>query len=69
MSYRYEVLVDNKWHKNAVVFETEEEADKAGSQKFHSWTLCEGYRAVETDKPANYRWDDERGLVDLATDS
>ena len=71
MAYRYEVQVnhgagtDHNWYKNQVIFATHEEADNAGHAKFCAWTLCEAYRVVETDEPANYRWVPGTGLVAL----
>lgn len=57
-SYRYEVQVGGKWYPNNVCFATEAEASKAGYSKLCSWTLCEDYRVVPDDKPANYVWTD-----------
>ena len=58
MSYRYEVKVSGRWYPNSVRFATEAEASQAGHSKAFNWTLCEDYRVVPDDKPANYEWTD-----------
>jgi len=68
MSFRYEVSVSGKWYPNEVCFETHQEADRAGNNKFFNWTMCDGYRVVEDTRPANYRWIDD-GAIHIATEA
>lgn len=67
MSWKYEVSTDNtgKFYGNAVRFATEAEARSAGNAKFMAWTLVREFRVVESEEPANYKWDERRGLVAL----
>ena len=63
MTWKPEVKVfgEDGWHQNALVFETEEEALASASNLACRWFAVKQYRAVEVDKPANYRWDNEWG--------
>jgi hypothetical protein len=64
--YKYELRVTgegDKWHQNAVVFPTREEAEKAGLAKFSAWTMAEDYRVVESGEEPNYNWDEESGSI------
>ncbi len=57
MAWTYELLVHGnggKWSRIGMRFPTKEQADAAGLAKFSAWTLCEEYRVVEVDEPANY---------------
>lgn len=63
MSWKPEVFVERKWSQNALVFATREEAEQNARDLYLRWTLCEDYRAVESDQPVNYRYVDHR-LVD-----
>jgi len=66
MSWKPEVLVvgEANWAGNALRFATKEEAEANVKDLFHRWTLVREYRAVESDDPVNYRWENGR-LVDL----
>jgi len=68
-NYRYEIKVYNEkpFYSNAVVFATNEEADRAGASKLWNWTMAEDYRVVETDDPVNYAWEDGVGVVSIET--
>jgi hypothetical protein len=57
MSWKPEVFVQGQWHRNGLVFATEEEAKHNAYNLFQRWTLTENYRAVEVDEPVNYSWD------------
>lgn len=57
--FKYEVQVSgcgDKWHQNGVTFATADEAEQAGLMKWMTWSLCDGYRVVETEEIPNYRW-------------
>ncbi len=54
MSWKPEVEVDGQWSRNALVFETEEEAAESARELFGRWTLTTGHRAIEVDEPINY---------------
>ena len=66
MSWQPFVEVDGKWETNSLVFATKEEAEKYARDLFNRWFLTTGHKAVESDKPVNYIWDDERGAVMLS---
>lgn len=70
MAWKPEVKVvgENAWHQNALVFETEEEALASASNLACRWFAVKHFRAVEVDKPVNYRWDEEFGNVGLNED-
>jgi hypothetical protein len=68
-SYRYEVQVAGRWYPNSVYFATREEADAAAASKLWNWTQAEDTRVVESDEPANYRWDADRGAIHIATEN
>ncbi len=54
MTFKPEVLVQGEWGKNALVFNTEEEALASAKDLFGRWMLCTDFRAVPSDLPANY---------------
>lgn len=54
MSWKPEVEVNGQWSRNALVFETQEEAETSARELFGRWMLTTGYRAVEVDEPVNY---------------
>jgi hypothetical protein len=58
MSYRPMVKVHGEWAGNALRFATREEADASALHLFQRWTLCQDYRADESDEPVNYAWKD-----------
>ena len=49
MSWKPELLVQGKWYRNGLTFETQEEAKQNAFDKFMAWTQAEGSRAVEVD--------------------
>jgi len=55
-SYKMEVLVGDKWSTNSCVFATKEEAEAAGVELLSRWFVPVDSRAVESDKPVNYRF-------------
>jgi len=44
----------DEWSRNACVFETEDEATRAGEELAGRWLLVTEWRATEVDEPANY---------------
>lgn len=48
---------DPKWYGNAQAFATEAEALESAKARFNVWTMATAYRAVESDEPVNYKWD------------
>lgn len=59
-----QVVNDEKWYDNALVFATKEEAKYSADELASRWLLVVGTRAVETDDPVNYRIDwDSREMV------
>lgn len=63
MNWKPEVEVEGGWHRNALVFETEDEAIRSARDLFHRWTLTTGHRAVEVDEPVNYVYTKDGLLV------
>jgi hypothetical protein len=49
-------------------FATYEEAEKSAEARFAVWTTPTGWFVEESDEPVNYRWDEARGSVLLASD-
>lgn len=66
-SWAPEVIADpdGKWVGNRLRFATQQEAEGNVRDLFRRWTLVTETRVVQSNDPANYRWDAEKGLVDL----
>lgn len=60
-SWKTEVLVDGTWATNALRFATKSEAEKAGHELLSRWWVPVDSRAVESDDPVNYKFDDNLG--------
>lgn len=60
MSWKPEVKVDGKWSQNALVFETEAEAEANARDLLNRWFFATDSRAVESELPPNYRWIDDQ---------
>lgn len=62
MPWKSEVIADSsgKWCGNALVFDTRAEAEHYVTDLMSRWVAVRGWRTVETDAPANYRWVDGR---------
>jgi hypothetical protein len=58
-TYKMEVLVDGKWASNACVYATEEEAKSAGHELLGRWFVPTDSRAIESNDPVNYIFDQE----------
>lgn len=56
MSWKPEVLVQGKWSRNGLVFETEAEARDNARDLMMRWFLVDDSRAVEVDETVNYRY-------------
>lgn len=65
-SWRPEVKTSGEWTANALRFATKAEAEANAKNLMWRWTLVTDYRAVESDDPVNYRWDAEKGLIDVS---
>lgn len=59
MSYKAEVIADSsgKWVSNALVFATEDEAERYVHDLGWRWTAVRETRVVESDEKVNARWD------------
>ena len=59
MSWKPEVIADNsgKWCGNGLRFATKEEAEANVFALSMRWILVRETRAVESDDPVNYRWE------------
>jgi hypothetical protein len=60
-SWKPEVQVageGDKWHKNGLVFATEQEAYDNAKDLMGRWTAVTAYRAAPSDETPNYRWVD-----------
>ena len=57
MSWKPEVQTanDEKFYGNALAFATKEEAEASAKDLYNRWTMCVGYRVVESDEPVNYK--------------
>lgn len=64
MSYKPEVTTgrDPKFYGNALAFATEAEALANAKDLYGRWTLCTGYRAVESTDPVTHTYVD--GVLD-----
>ena len=49
----------DKWHDNALRFNTYDEAYRNACDLFHRWTLTTAYDAMESDDPVTYRYTDD----------
>jgi hypothetical protein len=58
------VYVGGGWAGNGLRFATEEEARASACDLFSRWTLCEDYRADQSDDEVNYVWDN--GLKEVS---
>ncbi|HNC89646.1 MAG TPA: hypothetical protein PL000_11885 [Anaerolineales bacterium] len=66
MSWKPEIKTSGEdWNTNATRFETEAEAVAAAKDIFTRWMLATDYRAAPSDDPVSYKWDPEKGLVNL----
>jgi hypothetical protein len=57
MNWKPEVMLageSDKWHQNALVFATKEEAEQSARDLYNRWALTIGYRAAESNDPVNY---------------
>lgn len=68
MSFKpeFQVGTDPKFYGNAQAFATEAEALASAQARFNVWTMATGFRAVESDEPVNYRWEDGVGDVPVS---
>ena len=59
MSYVVEVQTDStgKWYTNHLIFPIKGMADAYGSDLYTRWTAVKSFRVVESDKPANYEYE------------
>ena len=66
MSYKPEVQTDKsgKWYDNALRFETEREARAYAADMARRWYAVEGTRAAKSEDPVNYRWNDDKQLLE-----
>lgn len=55
MSWNPEVKVDGEWSGNGLFFVTEEEAKAWAEGLLQRWWVSTDARAVESDRPVNYR--------------
>lgn len=51
------------WSTNAVRFATLDEADKAGVDMAHRWTMLENWRVAPSDDAVNYKWEDGKAVA------
>lgn len=60
MSFKPEVTTgsDPKFYDNALAFATREEAENNARDLFGRWTLCTGWRAVESTDPVTHTFID-----------
>jgi hypothetical protein len=68
MGWKPEVLVENKWSRNGLVFASEQEAKDNARDLMNRWMNVQDSRAVEVvGEPANYSYLD-RQLVAVTKD-
>ena len=60
MSWKPEVKVNSIWEQNGIVFATKEEAEANARALYLRWVLTTDSRAVESDLPVNYKWEDQK---------
>jgi len=56
MAWKPEVEVDGKFSRNALVFETKQEAEDNAKALMWRWTTVTDSRAVEVNERVNYKW-------------
>lgn len=59
-NWKPEVKVSGNWERNGLVFETKEEAEANAKALMWRWVLVTDSRAVESDEPVNYEWENGR---------
>lgn len=64
MSYKMEVRTDSTdtFTGNAIAYATEQEALDAGEELMGRWLLVREFRAVESDEPVNYKFENGRNV-------
>ncbi len=62
-TFTVQFRIGNEWSGNSVFFANREEAQAYGENKFANWTMPDEFRVVESDKPANYRWDPDKNDI------
>ena len=61
MSFKTEVLVDDKWCSNALRFDTKEEAEASGKELLSRWFVPVDSRGVESNDPVTYLFNFQTG--------
>jgi len=67
MSFKPAIKVygESPYYTNGQTFATYDEALASARNRSWNWTMAEDYKAVESDEPVNYRWDEKLGDVSL----
>jgi len=65
VTWRPEFLVGIKWTLNQQIFATEAEAIRAGQDGMDSWHNVDDFRAIESDLPANWAYDEDGKAINL----
>lgn len=60
INWKMEVKTGGKWSTNSCTYSTEQEALNAGKELLSRWTVPSDYRAVETNDPVNYEFNNGR---------
>jgi hypothetical protein len=63
MSWRPQFKVHGEWGGNAQRFATKEEAEASAKARYSVWTMPSDWRAIESDDPVNYAWQDGRDVM------
>lgn len=71
MSWKPEVIADSsgQWSGNALRFATKAEAEANVANLKARWMLVTNTRAVESDDPVNYKWENGRLVSVPATEA
>lgn len=57
MSWKMEFFADNEWVGNGIRYATEQEAIDAGTELLSRWFVPSDSRAVGSDEPVNYKFE------------
>lgn len=64
-TWKPQVKVNGTWSSNALVFDTQDEAERSALALFTRWHLCDDHRAIVSDEPVNYAYSKDGRLIQL----
>lgn len=62
-SWKPQVKVNGTWSSNALVFDTQDEAERNALALFTRWSLPTDHRAIVSNDPVNYSYSKDGRLI------